>query len=74
MTVGFPLGGHRELCDESGAESCRRFTARRQGIPDSPLDDKLEDQEECFTNPWTRGGSDSRVALASNRWLPSGRT
>ena len=55
MTVGFPLGGHRELCDGSGAELCRRFTARRQSIPDSPLDEKLEDKRNASQ---TRGDKD----------------
>ena len=44
-----PSGGHSDLCDESGAEPYRRFTARRQSIPFSPLD-MIEDEEDCRMN------------------------
>ena len=59
MSVGFSLRGHSELCDGSGTKPCRRFTARRQGIPLSPLD-VISRNQEYFTD---------LVALSSERWL-----
>ena len=65
MTVGFPLGGHRKLCDESDAELFRRFTARRQSIPVSPLDENIEDKRNASQ---TRGDKE-RIGGHAHGWL-----